>query len=225
MKNWLKILRILAVGGSMLVAAGGAFAATAHGTSTATIQAIQQASDPSAAVTAYANGIATDRNNPEIYSAYISKMVELGLSELAYHQAETLTTLESNNGLAWGVMAYVDARRGQMPEAISAIVLAGQFAPDNAFVQRTAGELTAWYDLKADKSTLTDSTKDAMTKLRASLNKRIAFTDAYTTATKAYQSPPVTAPTTPPAQSSVNPNPAPAEQQTYSTEPAPDYYA
>ena len=33
-----------------------------------------------------------------------------------------------------------------MPEAISAINLAGQFAPDNPFVQRTAGEIIAWYD-------------------------------------------------------------------------------
>jgi len=139
--------------------------------------------------------------------------VELGLPELAYHQAETLTSLESDNGLAWGVVAYVEARRGQMPEAISAIVLAGQFAPDNAFVQRTAGELTAWYDLKGDKSTLTDSTKEGIAKVRAVLSKRTAFTDAYSTASKAYQSQ-ATA-TTPPAQSSVSPTTAPAQPQGY----------
>ena len=81
-------------------------------------------------------------------------MVDFGLPEMAYYQAQTLTTLQVNNGLAWGVVAYVDARRAQMAEAIYAINLAGQFAPDNKFVQHTAGELVAWYDLKADKATI-----------------------------------------------------------------------
>jgi hypothetical protein len=217
------MLVTIAMGGCLLAGGTPVFATTADDTAAGAIQAIQQASDPSAAIAAYANGIATDRNNPKIYEAYIAKMVELGLPEMAFHQAESLTGLESNNGLAWGVVAYVDARRGQMPEAISAVVLSGQFAPDNPFVQRTAGELTAWYDLKADKTTLSDSTKDAVAKVRANLNKHTAFTDAYTTATKAYQG--QTTPTQP-AQSSVNPNPAPPQQQqAYSTEPPPpDYY-
>jgi hypothetical protein len=222
MKTWPKILVSIAIGGCLLATGTPLFAA--DDTAAGAIQAIQQASDPSAAIAAYANGIATDRNNPRIYEAYIAKMVELGLPEMAFHQAESLTGMESNNGLAWGVVAYVDARRGQMPEAISAVVLAGQFAPDNPFVLRTAGELTAWFDLKADKSTLSDSTKDAVAKLRANLNKHTAFADAYNAATKAYQAP-TTAPatTTPPAQSSVTPNPAPAQQEAYATQPPPDY--
>jgi hypothetical protein len=222
MKTWPKILVTVAIGGRLLAGGAPLFAKTTDDTSAGAIQAIQQASDPSAAIAAYANGIATDRNNPRIHEAYIAKMIDLGLPEMAFHQAESLTGLESNNGLAWGVIAYVDARRGQMPEAISAVVLAGQFAPDNPFVQRTAGELTAWYDLKADKSTLSDSTKEAVAKLRASLNKHTAFADAYNAATKAYQAPATTTPTTPPAQSSVNPNYAPAQQD--AGQLPPDYY-
>jgi len=211
----------MAIGGCLLAGAGVFANPTDQGAAGA-IQAIQQAADPSAAIGAYANGLATDRNNPRIYEAYIGKMVELGLPEMAYHQAESLTGLESNNGLAWGVVAYVDARRGQMAEAVSAVVLAGQFAPDNAFVQRTAGELTAWYDLKADKSSFSDSTKDAVAKLRVSLDKRTAFAEAYTTASKAYQSPATTAP---PAQSSISPNPAQGQQQVYSPDTAAGYNA
>src|SRR5215467_1081937 len=204
MKTWPKILVTIAIGGCLLAGGTPLFANTTDDAAAGSIQAIQQASDPSAAIAAYANGIATDRNNPRIYEAYISKMVELGLPEMAFHQAESLTGMESNNGLAWGVIAYVDARRGQMPEAVSAVVLAGQFAPDNPFVQRTAGELAAWYDLKADKSTLSDSTKDAMVKIRANLEKRTAFADAYNTASKAYKGQTTTQP---PAQSSVAPYP------------------
>jgi len=154
----------------------------------AAIQAVQQAPDPSAAIAAYANGFAIDRNNPRLYDAYVSRMVDLGLPEMAYHQAQTLTTLQSNNGLAWGVVAYVDARRTQMPEAIAAINLAGQFAPDNTFVQHTAGELVAWYDLKADKTKIPDNTKDGLGKVRTLIDKRPAFTEAYAAAQKAYQS-------------------------------------
>lgn len=157
-------------------------------TGTAAIVAIQQAPDPSAAVAAYANGFAVDRNNPKLYEAYVARMIDLGLPEMAYHQAQTLTTLDSNNGLAWGVVAYVDARRAQMPEAISAINLAGQFAPDNKFVEHTAGEIVAWYDLKADKVNLPISAKEGVAKMRGLLEKRPAFNEAYTTAKAAYQS-------------------------------------
>jgi hypothetical protein len=186
MKTLKKLFLALGIGGWALASATGARAT--NNTSAGAIQAIQQAADPSAAVAAYANGVAADRNNPQIYAAYVGKMVELGLPEIAFHQAETLTTMQSDNGLGWGVVAYVDARRGQMPEAISAIVLAGQFAPENALVQRTAGELCAWYDLKADKATLSDATRDALAKIRVGLKDRAAFTEAYNTATKAYQS-------------------------------------
>ena len=61
------------------------------------IQAIQQAADPSAAVAAYASGFAVDRDNPRLHEAYVSRMVDLGLPEMAYHQAQTLTTLDKTD--------------------------------------------------------------------------------------------------------------------------------
>lgn len=72
-----------------------------------------------------------------------------------------------------------------MPEAISAINLAGQFAPENKFVAHTAGELIAWYDIKADKTTLPDNAKAGLAKIRGLLGKQSAFTEAYDTALKA----------------------------------------
>ena len=168
----------------------GCVLGTAWGVSTdeseAALQAIQQAPDPSAAVAAYANGVTVDRNDPKLSEAYVLRMVDLGLPELAFHQAQTLTTLESNNGLAWGVIAYVEARRGNMAEAISAINLAGQFAPDNPLVQRTAGEILAWYDVKADKATLSKSAQDGLATIRGLLEKRPEFANAYKTAKNAY---------------------------------------
>ena len=153
----------------------------------AAIQAIEQAPDPSATVAAYVNGAAVDRNDPKLSEAYVIRMVDLGLPELAFHQAQMLTTLQSNNGLAWGVVAYVEARRGNMVEAISAINLAGQFAPNNPLVERTAGEIIAWYDIKADKPTLSENAQRGLATIRQLLGKSPEFANAYETAKKAYQ--------------------------------------
>jgi len=161
------------------------------------IQALQQAPDPSAVVAAYANGAGVDRNDPKLDEAYVTRMVDLGLPELAYHQAQSLTILDPGNGLAWGVVAYVDARRGQMPEALDAINRAAHLASDIPFVQRTAGEALAWYDHKADKSTIPADTQNELVQTRALLGTTGAFTTAYDTASKAYQ-----------AQASVNQQPA-----------------
>jgi hypothetical protein len=166
----------------------------------AAIQAIEQAPDPSATVAAYANGAAVDRNDPKLFQAYLIRMVDFGLPELAFHQAQTLTTLESNNGLAWGVIAYVEARRGNMAEAISAINLAGQFAPENPLVERTAGELMAWYDVKADKATLSENARRGLASIRRLLEKHPEFANAYETATKAYKTQ-ASVPEQPPGQS------------------------
>ncbi|MDB6022577.1 MAG: hypothetical protein JWQ04_2434 [Pedosphaera sp.] len=185
MKIWFKIISIfLGIWAGILTASWGA---APMDPKAAAVQAIQQAPDPSAVVAAYGNGVAVDRTDPKLYAAYVSRMVDLGLPELAYHQAQTLTTLESNDGLAWAVIAYVDARRSLMPDAISAIVLAGQFEPDNKFVQQTAGEILAWYDVKANKQALPENAKDGLEKVRGLLGSRLAYIDAYNMASKAYQ--------------------------------------
>lgn len=200
---------------------------------TASIRAIQQASDPSAVVAAYANAEAIARNDPSVIDAYVTRMVDLGLPELAYHQAQTLTTLQSNNGLAWGVVAYVDARRGDMPEAISAINLAGQAAPQNQFVQRTAGEIIAWYDIKADKSKLPEKAEEGLTKIRGLFEKNPAFTTAYDTAKSAYEAqtraeetPPQTSPSEAQAPSEYAPPTQPVAPSGYTAPaaPPPVYY-
>jgi len=58
---------------AVCLAALGSFV-KAHGESPAA-QAIEQAPDPSAAVTAYANGVANDSHDPKIHEAYVRRMV------------------------------------------------------------------------------------------------------------------------------------------------------
>ena len=168
-KRGAKIPMVFGMWSCVLAAAWGE--STSSPELAAAIQAIEQAPDPSATVAAYVNGAAVDRNDPKLSEAYVIRMVDLGLPELAFHQAQMLTTLQSNNGLAWGVVAYVEARRGNMAEAISAINLAGQFAPNNPLVERTAGEIIAWYDIKADKATLSENAQRGLATIRQLLGK------------------------------------------------------
>src|SRR4029077_13054373 len=113
MKKWTeRIPTVFGIFGCVIATAWGGLPSDSE--VGAAIQAIEQASDPSAAVAAYVNGAAVDRNDPKLSEAYVARMVDLGLPELAFLQPETLATLESNNGLAWGFIAYVEARRGNM---------------------------------------------------------------------------------------------------------------
>jgi hypothetical protein len=193
---------ILGIWSCVLVGAWGE--STSSPELAAAIQAIEQAPDPSATVAAYVNGAAIDRNDPKLSEAYVIRMVDLGLPELAFHQAQTLTTLQSNNGLAWGVVAYVESRRGNMAEAISAINLAGQFAPTTPLVERTAGEIMAWYDIKADKTTLSENAQRGLATIRQLLEEYPEFANAYETAKKAYRAQ-ATAPEQPVQSQTVSP--------------------
>jgi hypothetical protein len=188
MKTWFKILPLaLGIWGCLLIGVRAQPYRPPTGDDAA-ILAIQQAPDPSAVVTAFGNGMAIDRNNPRLYAAYVSRMVDLGLPEMAYHQAETLATLDPNNGLGHGVLAYVHARRGQMIDAIGEVNIAAPLAPDNPFIQRTTGEIIAWYDFKGDKTQVPENLKDGLAKTRDLVDKTIAYHQAYNTAISAYQS-------------------------------------
>ena len=228
MKTWARLTTPLILW-SCAVAAWAA-PARASQPSTA-IQAIEQAPEPSAVVAAYANGFATDSHDPNLYAAYVRRMTDLSLPELAYHQAQTLTTLDPTNGLAWGVLAYVDARRGAMSDAIFAIKLAGPFAPQDPFVQRTAGEILAWYDLKADRAQLPENVQQGLAKLRTVMRERPAFIAAYETAQRAYQAQsaagtlaPILPPTQMAPEAQGQSQEIPPSTYGYAAEPPPDYY-
>lgn len=230
MKSWLTFVAMLGLCSAVECAWG---AQDSGLETTAAIQAIAQAPDPSAAVAAYANGIAADRNNAAVHEAYVARMVDFGLPEMAYRQARTLTSLVFSNGLAWSVLAYVDARRGDMTNAVADIDLAGQFAPEHPFVQRTAGEVIAWYDLQADRTQLSPNARAGLDRIRSLLQNRPAYMTAYNTARQAYQNPPApntsteppaaAPPATPQRPSLVETNPPQASVESTVTTPPPTY--
>ncbi len=142
------------------------------------VQAIESAADPSQVVAAYARSSAAGYGtNPELLSAYVNKMITFGLPDAAYIQAQTLVDVDPKNGVAWGVLSYMAARQGQMAEALADLAQAGNRAPDDKFIQATAGQLLAWYDM--NKPTVSDSLKNSLDKVRKMMSSQKAFKDAY----------------------------------------------
>jgi hypothetical protein len=149
------------------------------------IQAIQQASDPSAAVGAFANGLALDKSNVKLYEAYVDRMVFFGLPGLAFHQAQFVTTLDPSYGVGWGVIAYSESRQGNMDAAMSAMVSAVASAPADKFVQASVGELLAWYD--KNNPPVAQGLKDSLAAIKTRLASQPAYVQAYNQAKAAYE--------------------------------------
>ena len=141
------------------------------------IQAIREAADPSAVVAAYARGVALEPANRQLLEAYVHRMVEFSLPEATCHQARMLVDLNPDDGVAWGVLSFVAARQGRMAEALADLVQAAGRQSDSAFVQQTAGELLAWYDL--NKPTVSSSLGESLEQVRNSVAGHETFANAY----------------------------------------------
>lgn len=181
-------------------------------------QSIRTAPDPSTAVAAYAKAQAAAPNDGAAEEAYLRRMVDFGLPEMADAQALDLIKRDPANGLAWGVAAYVSAKQGQMDAAMSEIVSASRRTPDDPFIQRTAGQMLAWYDAQADKSGIPEVTRQGLETVRKGLSEKPAFAEAYRRAQEFYQAEAAGAATTQPREATVG-TPAPATGQ-YATEPS-----
>jgi hypothetical protein len=151
------------------------------------IQVIGQAKDPSDAMAAFSRGMALDRNDLKLHEAYLKSMTAFDLPDAAAYSAQVLLTQQPDNGLAWAVTAVAAAKRGDLPTAATDMVMASTRLPDDAFVQRTAGQILAWYDTAPDRAGVAASIVSNIETLRPRLQKQQAFSEAYLQATKAYQ--------------------------------------
>src|SRR5689334_10818771 len=78
--------------------------APASQTAAELIVPIHDAADPSAAIQAYATAIAAGHDQTAVESAFVRRMVDFGVPEMALAQAKDLTTKDPNNGLPWAVL-------------------------------------------------------------------------------------------------------------------------
>lgn len=153
----------------------------------ALIQQIREAQEPSSAIQAYAEARTVAPTDVAIEAAYVHRMAEFGLPEMANQQAQDLLVRSPEDGVAWAVVGYLAAKRDQMDAAATDVAAAAQLAPDNPFTQRTGAQIVAWADSRPDKAVLSAETRVAVNNIRSKLSNKAEYAQAYQGALSAYQ--------------------------------------
>jgi tetratricopeptide (TPR) repeat protein len=143
------------------------------------IATIESEENPTQVTMTYGQAAAKFPDSAKLHDAYMRRVLKLGMPELAYQPAEVLAKLDPDNALAPAVIAHMQAQKGEFDKALESAVKAAERLPDDPFVLDVAGQLVAWYDLKADKSTIAQPLQERLAKIRDGLSQRKGFTDAY----------------------------------------------
>lgn len=151
------------------------------------IRDIEVAPDPDAAVDAYSAALVLHRDSPSVHGAYLRRMVDLGLPQLAVSAADRLLADEPNNALARAVLANYEASQGNFSDALTDISLAVPRAPDEPFVQVTAAHLLAWYDNNPNAPLLESYIRRALSQAHVTLADKPAFTTEFDDASNYYR--------------------------------------
>jgi hypothetical protein len=148
---------------------------------------LARATSPSAAVEAYARARLAAPDNLMVEQVYVRRMVELGAPDMCAAQAQHVVSHEPDNGLAWAVLAFNAARDKDYAAALTCIAKAARCEPRDRFVQRTAGQLLAWYDTQADPARVSADLRDALRQIRRDLAGQSEYHAAYREARAFYE--------------------------------------
>jgi hypothetical protein len=179
--------------------------ATAPSTAPASaFDAVRSAPNPSAAVEAYARAAATHAGDIELQKAYVHRMVELNVPEMAEIQAQDLVRRNGADGVASAVVGYMAAARGAPAAAIENLRTAAEQSPDDPFVLRTVAQVIAWYDTTNDRSMLDKDATQTLEWLRKQSGAQAAYADAYRAAVEMRRNWPANPATQPAAAASAD---------------------
>jgi hypothetical protein len=140
-----------------------------------------------------------------VEQAYVKRLTALGLPEMAEAQARDLVKRRPDDGVAQAVVAYLDARKGDTAGALQGILIASRQAPSDPFVQRTAGQLIAYYDYKVDHTRIDATVRAELEKVRDAFRERTDYAQAYQRAIDVYDRAPNNAPPAAPAEAAAQP--------------------
>ncbi len=143
------------------------------------VEQIDRAEHPSQAARAYSRALAIDNRHAPAHKAYLRKMLEFGLFDIARTPARALINIRAKDGVAWGLMSYFHAKKEEPVEALEAIVRAARYAPENPGVMHNAGQLVAWYERAENIQGVRDTTKRIIDKSRQAWLEQKDFADAY----------------------------------------------
>ncbi|MCE5325726.1 MAG: hypothetical protein LLG01_04875 [Planctomycetaceae bacterium] len=135
------------------------------------IDAIRAAGTVTAAGEAYANARTANARDPQVYRAYIRRLLELGQPRLCTLAAQDLTRLQSEDPLACGVLAYALGGEGKTLEAASLLARAIKSDADNAGIIYNLGMLSVWQSRTSDKSFAPEFIAELQTAIAAARSK------------------------------------------------------
>lgn len=139
---------------------------------------IEKAATVDAAATAYARGCSINRQSARLQNAYVRQMLKLGRADIAASSAQLLTQLDGRNGLAWGVVAYADAKKNLLARALPPGLKAAELEKDNPSIVQNAAQLLVWYENASPPPTMPPDVKDTIKVLKTPAAGK-AFAEAY----------------------------------------------
>ena len=151
------------------------------------VQTVREQNHPDLVVVAYRKGIKLDPRNVQLHSAYMRRMLGLGVLHAAYEPAEILTKLEPRNATAWAIIAYVRARRNELASALEAEVTAASISLADMSVVNNLGQLIAWYENPGEAPKISTTSRAQADELRKQLLDRRKHTDPHREFLRAYQ--------------------------------------
>ena len=114
------------------------------------IDAIARAETAQEASKVYASLAGKAPKSVELRDVYMRKLLVLGVPDMASSPARSLSTLDSDNGIAWALVAYYEGKRGQVAKALPAGIEAGERVSLDANTLYNLGQMAAWVDLDED---------------------------------------------------------------------------
>jgi hypothetical protein len=148
---------------------------------------LRAARTPAAAVDAYARAAAAEPDNPAVTAAFLRQMIDLNVPHLAEAAARRALEREPHNGVALAICAYSAAMRGTTARALDVVADAVKQSPREPFVQRTAGQLVAWYEVQEQSEQLSAGEKSDLQLIRRELSGRPAYSDGFREAREVYR--------------------------------------
>jgi hypothetical protein len=160
------------------------------------VRVIERAPDASSAVAVFADAVSVNKNNPAIYRAYVRRMVDLAVPQLAADQAQTLVKLDAGSGLGWAVLAHNATLKNDYRTALSNLSVAVACLPNDPFVVRTAGQILAWYDSHYKFAELPTAYQQVLAQVNERLMYKADYAEAYAMAAKTGSGAPTSQPVT-----------------------------
>jgi len=150
------------------------------------IKTINESKEPAVILRAYTKATSLDRMDPHLNSAYMRRMMLLGMPRAAFTPARILTAKGQDSGLAWAIIGYIRGQANSYTDALKATARSLEHNISDPSVLNNVGQLVAWYDNAKIPPRIGDRERRVISKLRPKLEKSKAYSEAYSRINELY---------------------------------------